>query len=75
MDVYLESIYKLVDSHVKRYIERSFTHLMISFGCTGGQHRSVYASQRIAEHISKEFGVKVSLTHREQNLEQAFKKR
>lgn len=75
MDVYLESIYKLVDSHVKRYIERSFTHLMISFGCTGGQHRSVYASQKIAEHISKKFGVKVSLTHREQNLEQVFKKR
>ena len=75
MDVYLESIYKLVDSHVKRYIERSFTHLMISFGCTGGQHRSVYASQKIAEHISKKFGVKVSLTHREQDLEQVFKKR
>ena len=75
MDVYLESIYNLVDSHVKRYIERSFTSLMISFGCTGGQHRSVYASQRIAEHISKKFGVKVSLIHREQNLEQAFKKR
>ncbi len=75
MDVYLESIYKLVDSHVKRYIERSFTHLMISFGCTGGQHRSVYALSLIAEHISKKFGVKVSLTHREQNLEQEFKKR
>lgn len=74
MDVYLESIYKLVDSHVKRYIERSFTHLMVSFGCTGGQHRSVYASQRIAEHISEKFGVKVSLIHREQNLEQVFNK-
>lgn len=75
MDVYLESIYKLVDSHVKRYIERSFTHLMVSFGCTGGQHRSVYASQRIAEHISEKFGVKVSLIHREQNLEQVFNKK
>ena len=74
MDVYLESIYKLVDSHVKRYVERSFTHLMVSFGCTGGQHRSVYASQRIAEHISEKFGVKVSLIHREQNLEQVFNK-
>ena len=75
MDAYLESIYKLVDSHVKRYIERSFTHLMVSFGCTGGQHRSVYASQRIAEHISEKFGVKVSLIHREQNLEQVFNKK
>lgn len=75
MDAYLESIYKLIDSHVKRYIERSFTHLMVSFGCTGGQHRSVYASQRIAEHISEKFGVKVSLIHREQNLEQVFNKK
>lgn len=75
MDVYLESIYKLVDSHVKRYIERKFTHLMISFGCTGGQHRSVYAAQTIAEHISKKFGVKVKLIHREQNLGKTFDSR
>ena len=46
---------------------------MISLGCTGGQHRSVYAAQHVAEHICKEFGVKVSLVHREQNLEQEFK--
>ena len=75
MATYLDSIYKLVDNHVKRYIDRSFTHLMIAFGCTGGQHRSVYAAQNVAEHISKNFGVKVSLIHREQNLMQEFKKR
>ena len=75
MDVFLGSIYKLVDSHVKRYIDRSFTHLMVSFGCTGGQHRSVYASQKVAEHISKMFGVKVSLIHREQNLELEFRRK
>ena len=75
MAIYLDSIYKLVDNHVKRYIDRSFTHLMVAFGCTGGQHRSVYAAQHIAEHISKKFGVKVSLIHREQNLEQEFKKK
>ena len=75
MAIYLDSIFKLVDNHVKRYIDRNFTHLMIAFGCTGGQHRSVYAAQHIAEHISKKFGVKVSLIHREQNLEQEFKKR
>ncbi len=75
MAIYLESIYKLVDNHVKRYMDRSFTNLMIAFGCTGGQHRSVFAAQNIAEHISKKFGVKVSLIHREQNLEEEFKKR
>jgi aminoglycoside/choline kinase family phosphotransferase len=70
---FLENIYPLVDKHIKRYIDRGFTDLMISFGCTGGQHRSVYAAQHVAEHICKEFGVKVSLVHREQNLEQEFK--
>ena len=72
---YLDSIYKLVDSHVKRYMERNFSHLMVAFGCTGGQHRSVYAAQHVAEHISKKFGVKVNLVHREQNIEQEFKGR
>lgn len=75
MEVFLNNIYPLVDSHVKRYMERNFTNLMVSFGCTGGQHRSVYAAQKMAEHISRKFGVKVSLVHREQNWEQVFKRR
>jgi len=75
MPEFLNCIYPLVDRHVKRYMERGFTDLMISFGCTGGQHRSVYAAQKTAEHISKQFGIKVSLVHREQNLEQEFRKR
>ncbi len=75
MEIFLDSIYKLVDNHVKRYMDRSFTNLMVAFGCTGGQHRSVYAAQHIAEHISNKFGVKVALIHREQNLDQEFKKR
>ena len=70
---FLNNIYPLVEKHVKRYIDRGFTDLMISFGCTGGQHRSVYAAQHVAEHISNKFGIKVSLVHREQNLEQEFK--
>ena len=72
---FLDNIYPLIDQHVKRYMERNFTNLMISFGCTGGQHRSVYAAQHVAEYISKKFGVKVSLVHREQNLEQEFRKK
>lgn len=72
---FLNNICPLVDRHVKRYIERKFTNLMVAFGCTGGQHRSVYAAQHVAEHISKKFGVKVVLVHREQNMEQEFRKR
>ncbi len=70
---FLDNIYPMVDRHVKRFKERNFTNLMISFGCTGGQHRSVYAAQHVAEHIHNKFDVKVSLIHREQNIEQEFK--
>jgi aminoglycoside/choline kinase family phosphotransferase len=69
---FLDNIYHLADSHVQRYVERKFSHLMFAFGCTGGQHRSVYCAQHLAEHIAKKFDVKVSLFHREQNIEKTF---
>ena len=69
---FLNHAYQLVDASVKRYMDRGFSHLMVSFGCTGGQHRSVYSAQHMAEHIHQKFGVKVSLLHREQNIEQLF---
>lgn len=69
---FLDSVYKLADAHVARYIRRGFSSLMFSFGCTGGQHRSVYSAQHTAEHISKKFGVRVELCHREQNITQVF---
>ncbi len=70
--VFLEHVYALVDASVKRYIERGFSNLQICFGCTGGQHRSVYSAQHLAEHLNKKFGVRVELVHREQNIEQTF---
>ena len=69
---FLDHAYAMVDASVKRYVERGFTNLMVSFGCTGGQHRSVYCAQHMAEHINKKFNVKVELVHREQNIEQTF---
>ncbi|RRD02417.1 phosphotransferase [Prevotella sp. OH937_COT-195] len=69
---FLEHVYQLADAHVARYIQRGFTSLMFSFGCTGGRHRSVYSAQHLAEHINNRFGVEVRLCHREQEITQIF---
>lgn len=69
---FLDNVYSLADAHVQRYIERKFTNLMFAFGCTGGQHRSVYCAQHLAEHIANKFNVKVILYHREQDIKQEF---
>ena len=65
---FLDHVYQLADAHVARYLERGFTSLMFSFGCTGGQHRSVYSAEHLAEHLHQKFGVEVHLVHREQQL-------
>ena len=72
---FLDAAYRLVDASVKRYKDRGFTNLMVSFGCTGGQHRSVYAAEKMAEHINEKFGVEVRLIHREQNVERTLAER
>lgn len=66
MEGFLSNIYHIVDIAVENYIERSFTNLSIQFGCTGGQHRSVYAADCLAKHLQIKYGVKVNLFHREQ---------
>lgn len=71
---FLDAVYKLADAHVRRYMQRGFTSLMFSFGCTGGQHRSVYSAQHLAEHIHEKFGVEVRICHREQNIYQTLSK-
>lgn len=69
---FLDHAYALMDTHVQRYIERKFTHLMCSFGCTGGQHRSVYCARHMAEYLAKKYDVRVHLYHRELELETDF---
>lgn len=66
MQDFLEHVYGIVDYSVEKYRSRGFKHLMVSFGCTGGQHRSVYSAEHLATHLREKFGVKVVLTHREQ---------
>ncbi|MBO6063055.1 MAG: phosphotransferase [Bacteroidales bacterium] len=67
---FLDHVYALVDAHVERFLERGFTHLQVSFGCTGGQHRSAYSAQHLAEHLVAKYPVKVHLIHRERGIEQ-----
>lgn len=66
MEDFLNNVFRLVDKAVEDYIERSFTHLSVNFGCTGGQHRSVYAADALAKHLKDKYGVKVVLHHVEQ---------
>jgi hypothetical protein len=63
MGKYLNSVWDLIDITVENYLSRDFDHLMINFGCTGGQHRSVYAAEQTARHLRNKYKVKVNLTH------------
>lgn len=68
MDEFLTGIFSVVDISVEDYIKRDFEHLEINFGCTGGQHRSVYAADATARHLRNKYGVKTEVLHLEQNF-------
>ncbi len=63
MPDFLNAAYTMVDITVEDYIKRDFESLVINFGCTGGQHRSVYAAEAIARHLKNKFKVKINLEH------------
>jgi len=62
---FLASVMSLVDASVNNYVQRGFKHLMVSFGCTGGQHRSVYLAEQAAKRLRGRSGVEVVVRHRE----------
>ncbi len=66
MQDFLNSIFDIVDISVEEYIKRGFNSLVVNFGCTGGQHRSVYAADALARHLKNKYKVQVELCHREQ---------
>lgn len=68
IDTFLYNVWKITDTAIEAYRDRGFSSLQICFGCTGGQHRSVFSAEETASHILKRFpDVGVNLIHREQN--------
>lgn len=67
IDEFLRNVWKITDEAIEVYSSRGFTSLQICFGCTGGQHRSVYSAEATSRHILEKFdNVGVNLYHREQ---------
>jgi aminoglycoside/choline kinase family phosphotransferase len=60
---FLGNVFSLVDASVNSYRSRGFSSLMVSFGCTGGQHRSVYLAEQLAKHLRSAAGVEVVVRH------------
>ena len=68
VDCFLDHVKALVGQSVEKYLERNFTSLQISFGCTGGQHRSVYCAEQLACHLAVTYpSCRIVVRHREQD--------
>jgi aminoglycoside/choline kinase family phosphotransferase len=61
---FLNNVYEIVDQSVDNYIERGFGHLMVNFGCTGGQHRSVYSAENLYAHLKSKYEISLKLSHK-----------
>jgi RNase adaptor protein for sRNA GlmZ degradation len=61
MQNFLASVAEIINPAIDNYLSRDFTDLMISFGCTGGQHRSVYAAEKLKESLDSAYGKQVIL--------------
>jgi aminoglycoside/choline kinase family phosphotransferase len=63
VDKFIDNVYRLVSQSVDKYIMKGFNHLSVDFGCTGGQHRSVYCSERIYEKLKSKYNIRVIINH------------
>ncbi len=70
MPDFMNNVFNIVDISVEDYLSRGFDSLAINFGCTGGQHRSVYAAEQTARHLRNKYKVKVELEHVEQGIKE-----
>jgi RNase adaptor protein for sRNA GlmZ degradation len=66
---FMNHVYGVVEPHVETFVRRKFTHMTVSFGCTGGCHRSVYCAEALYRRLSEKYPhVRVKLIHREQGI-------
>lgn len=63
MPDFMNHVYALISINVEDYIARGFEQLIVCFGCTGGQHRSVYAANQLAVHLKARYGIEATVTH------------
>jgi len=70
VDDYMSHTYPLVDSTIETYLKRGFKNLMINFGCTGGQHRSVYCADEMFKYLKNKYDINVFLSHIEQGIKE-----
>jgi RNase adaptor protein for sRNA GlmZ degradation len=68
VEAFLTSARSLLAQTLNKYISRGFNHLSVSFGCTGGQHRSVYCAEQTVKYLKNAFNVQIHLIHRELNM-------
>ncbi|MCF0175005.1 MAG: phosphotransferase [Bacteroidales bacterium] len=69
IDGWLCEIYKIIDPHIEVFLSRDFHHLQVSFGCTGGHHRSVYSAEALAAHIKEKYPqVRIVISHPESGV-------
>ena len=68
VEEFLGHIFSIIDKTIKKYQSRNFTDLMIAFGCTGGQHRSVYCANQLTAYLKNKFEADIILRHREQEM-------
>jgi len=62
MQEFLRNVYSISSAAVDNYLHREFTNLMFSFGCTGGQHRSVYSAENLGRFLKNKYGSKINVT-------------
>jgi RNase adaptor protein for sRNA GlmZ degradation len=65
IDSFMQHVYAIIDNVIENYKIKDYKHLMISFGCTGGRHRSVYCANMLYKYLLKNKSINVSLIHNE----------